>query len=766
MENIYWIGIRESDLLAIDHIYNGSITFFGSAENNNICLFKSSTIRKNHNSDLPILGEFYRKEMQRILNKDPEAKFMFYNPIIAYSLEENLRQHVICLNAQHILKILDDKMLCKLWLKKSVKLLESVHMFKQEISLAQLNSIFNNKQEYIIQAPVSSGGTGTYILNFQNQNKIIEYLDSYKIYTISPYYKNAISLNVHCVIYENTFKIYPCSIQIVKVENDSLLYKGCDFITAQSLTHEVKRQINLQATNICIKLNNNNYRGVCGIDFMLIDNNVFFCEINPRFQASSAPLNLALKKKGMLSINEATINAFKNSYKPFDDSLDNISVSYSSYAYEVNSESKEFINNMFQVYFKAHPENNILKDGYYIGISAEPYAYLYRIILSQPLTNIINNKIRLNELFCGYELNNPIDLIYLKIMLINLGVDISSEALSYIKEKGDIRKANFSAIDIILRKDLIINCPYRTNFTKYTPFTIRLDKQELLLYYFNNFITTIGIYYESKLNVKKTSLGVAYNSVAFLATDRLRINYNSVCYYKKIKKGCYFCNLPSQNQKYNSRDVNEIVADFIENEQFRHILLGGGSSHPRSDFFDIIELASYLKKITDKPLYLMSLPPQDLNIISQLYQSGISEIAFNIEIFDSNLAKQFMPGKGEIPREHYFAALQKAVEFWGKGGNVRSMIIIGLESEESLLSGIERLCQIGVQPMLSVFRPLEQTPLETLVPLPSKDIYNLYIKIEKICAKYNQSLGPSCIYCQNNTLAIPAEYRNNNILIN
>ena len=32
MSNIYWMGVRESDLLAVKHLYCGSITFFGSNE--------------------------------------------------------------------------------------------------------------------------------------------------------------------------------------------------------------------------------------------------------------------------------------------------------------------------------------------------------------------------------------------------------------------------------------------------------------------------------------------------------------------------------------------------------------------------------------------------------------------------------------------------------------------------------------------------------------------------------------------------------------
>jgi hypothetical protein len=49
MSNIYWVGVRESDLLAVDGLYSGSITFFGSGEGGNRCLFQGETARKDHN---------------------------------------------------------------------------------------------------------------------------------------------------------------------------------------------------------------------------------------------------------------------------------------------------------------------------------------------------------------------------------------------------------------------------------------------------------------------------------------------------------------------------------------------------------------------------------------------------------------------------------------------------------------------------------------------------------------------------------------------
>lgn len=764
MEHTYWIGIRKSDLLSLENLYIGSATFFGDGKNRNISLSQIDTSRINHNINSTYFIEFYEMAMQRILDKDENAKFMFYNPIFAYSLAEKFRSRIICLNSLDVLKILNDKILCKLWLKNSIQILENVQVFGKEISLELLNSILGNKEAYIIQQPISSGGVGTYILNKDNEALVISKLFPFKQYTISAYYHNAVPINVHCVIYENGYHIYPSSIQIIKIENNNLLYKGCDFFTAESLDDKIKEELNRQVSNICERLCGIHYRGVCGIDFMIINEQVYFCEINPRFQASTAILNLALKKQNLLSINEATINAFENNYK-HDKKEYILNVPYSSYAYEEHNELKSFHKNIFQTYFKAYPNYEILKDGCDFNVIAETGAYLFRTIYPHPLTSMYNNNLRMNELFTGYSLTNPIKPIQLKIMLLNFGLKISSDALAFIEKRGKIREANFSAIDIVLWDDLIINCPYSLAFTKFSPFEIKLKDQKLILYYFDSPITEIRIYYESKLNQKKTLNGTFYSSVAFLAMDRLRINYNPVCYFKKTGESCQFCNLPTKNQFYNFNTVCEIIDGYFENEQFRHILLGGGSNKFESDFSNIIKLANYLKTKSNKPLYLMSLPPSDLEIIPKLYNAGISEMAFNIEIFDENLAAKYMPGKGKISREHYFNALAKATTLCGKNGNVRSMVIIGLEPKKTLLAGIERLCQIGVQPMISIFRPMEYTPLNSLVPMTCQNIYDIYLEIHNICFKYGQSLGPTCNYCKNNTVAIPIKFEKKEILL-
>ena len=72
------------------------------------------------------------------------------------------------------------------------------------------------------------------------------------------------------------------------------------------------------------------------------------------------------------------------------------------------------------------------------------------------------------------------------------------------------------------------------------------------------------------------------------------------------------------------------------NSKFRHILIGGGSEQRSTEYIRIIEIIQYLRSKTDKPVYLMALPPENIEILSEYYNAGIDEIAFNIEIFDND----------------------------------------------------------------------------------------------------------------------------------
>ena len=112
-----------------------------------------------------------------------------------------------------------------------------------------------------------------------------------------------------------------------------------------------------------------------------------------------------------------------------------------------------------------------------------------------------------------------------------------------------------------------------------------------------------------------------------------------------------------------------------------------------------------------------------------------------------------MPGKGKIALSQYLSAFEHSIKLWGNTGNVRSLLIYGFDSDSNFLNGIESLCKLGVEPIISIFRPLDNTELLFLNPPQTLDICEIYQKCKEITEKYSLILGPDCPQCQNNTLS-------------
>ena len=73
-----------------------------------------------------------------------------------------------------------------------------------------------------------------------------------------------------------------------------------------------------------------------------------------------------------------------------------------------------------------------------------------------------------------------------------------------------------------------------------------------------------------------------------------------------------------------------------------------------------------------------------------------------------------------IPVSKYLDALEHARRILAgarapkERKSVRSMVIVGLEPMLDMRNGIKTLIDSGIEPLLSVFRPLPDTPLEKL----------------------------------------------------
>lgn len=758
MDSIYWVGPRQSDIEGIQDRFVGSITVYGDNTNGNTAYCKTYNCRINHNIDSFDCNRFFQYKLGEICRIDPDAKFLFYNFSYAYQFNENIKKHIIGLNSFEILDKLSDKIRCRMFLKNVVATVPFVTLKGHECSYNNICNYFLGSTEYVLQKKYSSGGEGTRIIN--NLSDFSDYINTSDEYLLSPYFRNALPLNVHIAIVENRVIVFPPSIQIITESHSHLLYHGADFICVEFLSKEMIQNIEDTSMKIGEFLCKKGYKGVLGIDFLIDHQTIYFTEINPRFQASSQLLNRGLLESNQSSLFDIHMQAF--GLLPIKE-IQKVTVPYSNYVFTANNISPSRLRKVLA----SDEIDKTQLDGYDITktISCDKNAYLCRCVFKRNICAISNDKVWLHPNFFVEDIkselfNNIHYKEYIKFALLNHGVTFSAEALMLASTYGTIRDAVFDAIDIVIFDGVYVNVPISCKYVSLSPFTIDVDNHRFILFWEEVIICEVLISFMPNTLINQTTRsGVPYDSIINLANDRIRINPAPVCIYKSQKKPCKFCNLPAENVAYSLDDIKEVIDYCLEQVDFEHFLIGGGTYSLTGGWEIITNITRYIRSKCNKNIYLMSIPPKENSVLDELKDAGITEVAFNLEIFNRKLAADLMPGKGTIELTYYLSAFKHSIKLWGNTGCVRSLLVYGFDSDDNFLTGIEQLCCLGVQPIISIFRPLENTELRTQNPPATLDIFTIYQECQKIVQKHSLILGPNCPQCQNNTLSYTETYK-------
>lgn len=761
MEQIYWVGIKETEIRTCKHLFSGSITFIGTGKNGNISYSSSNNYIINYNEDSIELDNFMKKQLNKVIDQIPEVSFLCYTPLYIYSLKDSrINKHIICSNNEETLQLLRNKMNTRLWLNQFIPVLPTTILSGNECNYSYLCSLFPNEISFTIQGCTGAGGVDTYIMTVTNFTDIKNRLCRNNIYLVSPYKAKSYSTNIHILFTDDDYYITPGSIQIVEKQNGRMIYRGSDFIEYQNISFSILTKIQKITNIIAKKIQSLSYKGILGIDYLVSDEEVYFLEINPRFQSSTSIINLALNENSLPSIQELVLNAFKKENCIISNSFKNLKVNYSNYIIDYENNHYDYstylqnIKNSKEIY-------NIELDGYYDRIKCEYGASIFNIIFPKNIISLNHNgNFNIYDNIKPFQtkninLNSNADCIWLKFSMMNQGVCFSKNVE---KQFPYFQKGVYSSLDIYISNKFIINTPIENCFNSLSPFNISYsENKQLALYYGCEFVTYVNIHEKNHYCEQYTKNGVNFQHISFIATDRLRIHHSSNCLFQTLKQGCKFCDVPGDSLKYNENDITEVIDWHIKNSKFRHILIGGASGNYPEEHIRIMKIIKYIRTKTNKPIYLMTLPPMDTKILDEYYMAGVNDVAFNIEIFDRNLAAKVMPGKGKIPINTYQKSLLYSVKLWGNTGNVKSILIYGLESDETFLKCVEWLSSNGIQPIISPFRPLKGTALANTVPTSTEKLIQIYYKASDICKKYNIKLGPDCIYCQNNTISFDSD---------
>jgi hypothetical protein len=206
------------------------------------------------------------------------------------------------------------------------------------------------------------------------------------------------------------------------------------------------------------------------------------------------------------------------------------------------------------------------------------------------------------------------------------------------------------------------------------------------------------------------------------------------CSLVDIDKACQYCSISPNRSR--ETELPMVISEKLLRSALRaaladptcpasQIMINGGNfPDPDRGFLYYARLCAVAREAIEESgrdieLHLIVFPPARLDLLRELAGLNVA-VAMNLEVFDPALFQRYCPGKAAVPgQSHILAALRRAVELIG-AGNVFSILVGGLEGQESMTEGMSLLAGQGIIPVINVFHPDPETPLSTH-PAPSAE---------------------------------------------
>jgi hypothetical protein len=370
-----------------------------------------------------------------------------------------------------------------------------------------------------------------------------------------------------------------------------------------------------------------------------------------------------------------------------------------------------------------------------------------------------------------------------KVELLAEGLRVSPAAADFLAENGKpplrVRSGSCGGLDLVLPGDIYANCPVDEVFARDSRLSLENGDDALYIVDSRDGVTTpVNVLPRPDYYGQTSSAGnVPLSRLGQLCSDRLGIGLTNGCvYWAKADTRCRFCSIGLNVRTGHEigrkleADVVEVVSAALDDAVIRpaHVLLGGGTpAGPDAGALAIAEATRSIKqRWPDLLVYAMVAPPERAEFVDALVDAGADEVGINLEVWSDEAGERYLPGKWGNGRARCLQMLAAAVDaFHRRGaaasayppgvGRVRSIMMVGLESREDTLTGVDALASLGVMPILTPFRPMRGTEMERHPRWSGPALWDITERATDVAGAYGLPLGPTCVPCQSNTLNVP-----------
>lgn len=329
----------------------------------------------------------------------------------------------------------------------------------------------------------------------------------------------------------------------------------------------------------------------------------------------------------------------------------------------------------------------------------------------------------------------------LKLELITKGVRLDRKALQSpevvraLEIAGQVH--NSLELDLILPGKVLVNIAIQECLDKDTNYLLTKEGEDFYIVSGGGMVKAFLVPPPEFYN-KYTSSGVLMAKIARTYGDYLLVTPTGVCEFLKGDLACRYCDIESKKSPDRSvNDVLETIEAALDEGAAEFVCLNVG--YLSTDDGGIAKILPYVRAIKERFNVLICVqaqPPKTDEWIDITYASGIDSLAYNLEVYDPDIFKTIAPGKMSlVGRDRYFQALGRAAKVFPSGAVV-SNLIVGLETIESTLKGIDLLTSMGVVPTLPIFRPVAGTDLKSHIELTPEALAPIFVHLQRALKKH------------------------------
>jgi sodium-dependent dicarboxylate transporter 2/3/5 len=285
-----------------------------------------------------------------------------------------------------------------------------------------------------------------------------------------------------------------------------------------------------------------------------------------------------------------------------------------------------------------------------------------------------------------------------------------------------VRNPVARSVELVLPESVSVSVPVGEEFTAASPFLLELDGGRTMLSGEGD-SCEVQVVPAPRYYTKKTRAGTPMWRIASSYGPYISITPSSRCGFSRSGTSCAFCDVATQGLNRDKplalADVIETLREAFDEGAVEFVYLHIGYIDTEDAGVEFLEpYVRAIKRHFDTLVAVQLQPPKHNRWIDRFYAVGVDALSYSIQIHDPKILEEQCEGRAvQVGRDRYYDALTHAASVF-PSGTVWSDLIVGLEPIESTLQGIDRLVEMGVLPVLSVFRPLGDIELRDH-PLPT-----------------------------------------------